>query len=151
MKHLTLLLLSILLFITCKPDANQKEGQNDQSKITELIFKSDWILTELYGEPIPEFVTSESIPTIQFNESENRIYGRGGCNQYNGAFELNAETGEMDLTQIAATKMACPDMSIEDRYFTMLDEVDRIEHSSENLKFFNSSDETNALFEVMES
>lgn len=151
MKHLTLLLLSVLIFIACETDTNQNAEQNSQTEITELVFNSEWILIELNGESISETGTSQSIPTVRFNESENRFYGRGGCNQYNGGFELDTETGKIEFTQIAATKMACPDMSMEDRYFAMLDEVVRIEQSSQNLKFFNSSGEIIAQFEVIES
>jgi heat shock protein HslJ len=151
MKHITLLLLSIFLFIACEPDSNQKEEQNLQSEITEFIFNSEWKLSEFNGETIAKNETAQSVPTVRFNETENRFYGSGGCNQYNGVFELDAGTGEVEFTQIAATKMACPDMSMEDQYFAMLDEVDRIELSSENMKFINGSGEILAQFEVTEN
>jgi heat shock protein HslJ len=147
MKYIIPLLLAVFTLTACESDSNQTEDQNHQTEVMTSIFEINWILIELNGEPVPE--TSESIPTIQFDESENRLYGRGGCNQYSGGFELDAESGDVELSQIAATKMACPDMEIENRYFSMLDEVARMEQSSQILKFYNDTGETIAQFEVM--
>ncbi|WP_372903729.1 META domain-containing protein [Rhodohalobacter sp.] len=151
MKYIILLLLTAFTFVACESDSSQPDDQNRQTEVSASIFGINWILTELNGEPVSEVETSESIPTIQFDESENRLYGRGGCNQYNGGFELDAESGEADFSQIAATKMACPDMDLENLYFSMLNEVERMEQSSQILKFYNSSGETIALFESMEN
>lgn len=151
MKYIILLLLTAFTFVACESDSNQSENQNQQTEATTSIFEINWVLNELEGNPVSETETSQSIPTIQFDATENRFYGRGGCNQYNGGFEFDSETGEVELSQIAATKMACPDMDLENRYFTMLNEVERIEQSSQILKFFNDSGETIAQFEVMEN
>ena len=151
MKYIIPLLLAVFTLTACESDSNQTEDQNHQTEVTTSFFEINWILIELNGEPVPETETVESIPTIQFDESENRLYGRGGCNQYNGGFEYDSETGEVEFTQIAATKMACPDMKIENLYFEMLGDVNRMEQSSQLLNFFNDSGETIALFEVMEN
>ncbi len=42
-------------------------------------------------------------------------------------------------------------MDLENQYFSMLDEVERMEHSSQILKFYNNSGETIAKFEFMEN
>jgi len=139
------------MLTACETDLNQKEEQNRKSEVTEFVFNSEWHLTELNGDSISEPGTSQSVPTVRFDESENRFYGRGGCNQYGGGFELDTETGEVEFSQIAATKMACPDMDLENQYFSMLDEVERMEHSSQILKFYNNSGETIAKFEFMEN
>jgi heat shock protein HslJ len=151
MKYIILLLLTAFTFVACESDSKQHKDQNYQPEATTSIFEINWVLIELNGEPVTETEISQSIPTIQFDATENRFYGRGGCNQYNGGFEFDSETGEVELSQIAATKMACPDMDLENRFFTMLNEVERIEQSSQILKFFNDSGETIAQFEVMEN
>jgi len=151
MKYIILLLLTAFTFLTCESDSNQHGNQNYQPEVKTSIFEINWVLNELNGEPVSEIETSKSIPTILLDATENRIYGGGGCNQYNGGFEFNAETGEVEFSQIAATKMACPDMDLENQYFSMLDEVERMEHSSQILKFYNNSGETIAKFEFMEN
>lgn len=149
MKYIILLLLTAFTFVACESDSSRPEEENLQTETTVDIFDTNWTLTELNGDPVSELETSQSTPTIQFDESENRLYGRGGCNQYNGGFEFEAESGDVELSQIAATKMACPDMDLENRYFSMLNEVERMEQSSQNLKFYNDTGETIAQFEAM--
>ncbi len=151
MKYLIPLLLTVFTLFACESDSNQSEDQNHQNEVTTSIFEINWILIELNGEPVSKTETIESIPTIQFDESENRFNGRGGCNQYNGEFEYDSETGEVVLSRIAATKMACPDMELENLYFEMLGNVNRMEQSSQVLNFFNDSGETIAKFEVLEN
>lgn len=149
MKYLIPLLLPAIILIGCESDSSQPKEENHQTKTTVDIFETNWTLIELNGDPVSELETSQSIPTIRFIESENRFNGRGGCNQYNGGFEFDAESGEIELSQVAATKMACPDMELENLYFSMLDEVDRMEQSSQNLKFYNDTGDTIAQFEAM--
>lgn len=151
MKYINPLLLTALILTACKSDSGQPEIENYQIEKTSSFFDTNWILTELNGESVSENESNQSIPTILFIESEKRFNGRGGCNQYNGGFEYDRESGEVGLSQIAATKMACPDMVLEDRYFSMLDEVEQLEQSSQRLQFFNSSGEIIAQFEVIEN
>lgn len=151
MKYIILLLLTAFTFVACESDSSRPEEENLQTETTVDIFDTNWTLTELNGDPVSELETSQSVPTIRIIESENRFNGRGGCNQYNGGFEFDAESGEIELSQVAATKMACPDMDLENRYFSMLNEVERMEQSSQLLKLYNDSGETIALFEAMEN
>lgn len=151
MKYIILLLLTAFTFVACESDSSRPEEENLQTETTVDIFDTNWTLTELNGDPVSELETSQSVPTIRIIESENRFNGRGGCNQYNGGFEFDAESGEIELSQVAATKMACPDMDLENRYFSMLDEVVLVEQDSQILKFYNDSGETIALFEAMEN
>ncbi|PKD44913.1 META domain-containing protein [Rhodohalobacter barkolensis] len=151
MKYIILLLLTVFIFVACESDSSQPEEENPQTETKVDIFDTNWTLTELNGDPVSETETSVSIPTINFVEAENRFYGSGGCNQFNGGFEFNEESGEIELSQVAATKMACPDMELENRYFSMLNEVERMEISSQILKFYNNSGEIIAQFEIMEN
>lgn len=151
MKYIIPLLLPAFIFIGCEKDPGQTEEQNHQAESIESIYDINWILTDLNGEAVSDIETRETAPSIQFSESENRFYGKGGCNQYNGGFEIDQDSGDIEFSQITATKMACPDMDLENRYFSMLDEVARMEQNSRILKFYDGSGETIALFEGMEN
>ena len=74
-----------------------------------------WTLTELDGTPAIE----GTLVTLTF--SDGKVFGSGGCNQYNGS----ATWGEGDLTiepTIASTRMACqePVMNQESAFLAIL-------------------------------
>jgi heat shock protein HslJ len=58
--------------------------------------------------------------TATFN-ADGTVNGSGGCNNYNATY-ATPEPGEITISAIASTKMACPDpaMQIEQQYFTAL-------------------------------
>jgi heat shock protein HslJ len=81
-----------------------------------------WKLVELNGQQVS---SSDNIkePHIIFKLEENRLVGSGGCNSFHGSFELK-EGSRITLSKITATRMACPDMEIEDRFLKVLETVD---------------------------
>lgn len=59
--------------------------------------------------------------TLEFG-SDGRLHGRAACNSYNARYTLD-ETQEpaiLTIGPIAATRMACPDMAVENSYLTAL-------------------------------
>lgn len=113
------LLFGFFLFQCCKPTAvNMDSYQSNEPVLTEKY----WKLAELNGQQIPS-VANDKEPHIIFKSEDNRIVGSGGCNSFHGSFELK-DGNRITLSKIAATKMACPDMNIEDRFFKMLETVD---------------------------
>jgi len=77
-----------------------------------------WIAEDIGGEPTTEGVVSWLKLTKQ-----GRAQGQGGCNGYSGSFTL--ENGALGFGPLASTRRACPEpqMSQEDRYFTVLRDV----------------------------
>jgi Heat shock protein len=72
-----------------------------------------WRLDRLNGEPV------EPVITLAFGAEELR--GAGPCNRYFGAW---AQEGDrLALGPIAATRRACPDLDLEQRYFAALTDV----------------------------
>lgn len=49
-----------------------------------------------------------------------KITGNGGCNNYFGELMLDPTVGNFSTNNIGATKMACPNMSEETNFFSML-------------------------------
>ena len=61
--------------------------------------------------------------TVEVDEDSNRISGNNGCNQYGGSFQVNDE-GSIELSQMMATKMYCPEKAdIETKFMTQLNNV----------------------------
>ena len=120
MKNILLagLLLSFCLSQSCKPTAVNMDNQSNAPVLTDKY----WKLAELNGQQVPSSGNNKE-PHIIFKSEENRITGSGGCNSFHGSFELK-DSNRIVLSKIAATKMACPDMDIEDRFFKVLETVD---------------------------
>lgn len=84
-----------------------------------------WMLDEIRGQPVVQRGEDERAPWFILSPDENRIHGFGGCNTFNGSYNLH-EDGRITFSQIAATKMACPnqDVDYESMVFEVLDQTD---------------------------
>jgi heat shock protein HslJ len=70
-----------------------------------------WVLTELDNAPF----TARA--TLQFPET-GRIAGKAPCNSFTGA--MTVPYPWFEATQVASTRMACPDMAEEGAFFKAL-------------------------------
>ncbi|MFR9165830.1 MAG: META domain-containing protein [Dysgonomonas sp.] len=60
----------------------------------------------------------ERTPTIEFNDTEMRVGGFSGCNQYGGNFEVNPKT--IIVGSLMSTKKACGNMDGEYKFTQLL-------------------------------
>jgi len=105
-----------------------------------------WVLTRLYSrtdgtqiEPI-----GDNAPTIQFKD-DGSLAGRGGCNQFFGAYELG-DGNALKVKDLGATLMACVDpqvMTLESAYFEALNKVGAFTQAGNELQL--SSDDGSLL------
>ena len=63
-------------------------------------------------------------PTITFDQAQNRVSGNGSCNRYSGGFTLTAPD-KIAFSPMAATKMACPALNVEGKYFELLNKANK--------------------------
>jgi len=95
----------------------------DSNQSKELtISEKYWKLVELDGQQLSGSATMKE-PHIIFKSEDNSVTGSGGCNSFHGSFELK-EGSRITLSKITTTRMACPDMGVEDRFLKMLETVD---------------------------
>lgn len=73
-----------------------------------------WQLTTLNGTP----VTARA--TLMFPEA-GQIAGKAPCNNYSGP--MTAEFPAFETGPIAATRMACPDLTVETEFLNALDQA----------------------------
>lgn len=82
----------------------------------------DWNIVKVAGKAISP--ANGKAPFIGFDIAQGRIYGNSGCNRMMGTFNANsAKSGVLSFGPIAGTRMACPDMSIEQSILNALSEV----------------------------
>lgn len=83
-----------------------------------------WTLSEMDGQPFAAAATLDlSVP--------GKVSGQGPCNRYFA--DLKAELPEFVIGPVGSTKMACPDMAEENRYFLALKSMRRSEKTAEGL------------------
>ena len=101
-------ILIVLLMFTltgCKYDETIS-GYVDQ--------RAEWVLVELDGKPFP------ARATITF-PSKGRIAGQAPCNHYSAT--QSAPRPWFEAGPVISTKMACPDLAAEQRFFKALGEM----------------------------
>ncbi|WP_373060101.1 META domain-containing protein [Zunongwangia sp. H14] len=82
---------------------------NDPDK--EMITKHKWILVKLAEQDIP---INKAPVYFTLDPEENKVNGFAGCNTFMGGFTL-AAGNHIQFSQIASTRVACPDMEIDER------------------------------------
>lgn len=91
------ILFSLALMVGCSSSKSAKNTDTDQ------LFGKQWKLIEVENQMVPESSTAG------FKLAEdNKISGSTGCNLINGGFEP-MKNQEIKFTQMATTRMACPD------------------------------------------
>ena len=112
----------------------------------DLLTEGKWRLMEMNGERIQVADTSK-IPTLAFDVPNKKIQGRGGCNNYSGAFTIKANL--IEIGPIVSTKMACTDMmEIETAFFEMLSEK-TLEHRVADGKLYLGEANSGLVFTRM--
>lgn len=80
----------------------------------------EWRIEEVMGISVAG--KTEESAVINFDTKENKVSGTAGCNRFMGSFKLGEEgRNSIKFSPLAATKMMCPDMEIEDKFFRAVD------------------------------
>ncbi len=95
-------------------------GAKTEAKISDL--NGEWNVTAIDGKTVNVPENQES-PFLGFNTSTGQLYGNASCNSLMGSFQTDAAPGVIDLSQTGATRMMCPDMSVEDALLGALGRV----------------------------
>lgn len=104
-QYLSSLCLASFALVACTPERSGIAGDRGSSALENV----QWTLIELEGAPIA--AAAGGTPTISLSSKDQRASGFAGCNRFFGGYELDGD--RLRLTALAATRMACPDMSVE--------------------------------------
>lgn len=77
-----------------------------------------WKVISIDGKEI----TAEN-PTMVIDIPEGKLSGFAGCNRMFGSIILDGTPYGIAFTQVGATRMACPDMSTEQAFLLLLEQV----------------------------
>lgn len=110
MKSMIILVCIVLGIGGCNSSKNMAK-LNDVKWILETLDDKQVKLSDQNGEIF-----------IRFDDVEKRVNGRAACNRFFGNYEMDGST--LKFSPMGATRMACPDLQIENDFFQTLDGVD---------------------------
>lgn len=106
-----------------------------------------WRLVRLEGESV-QAVVQQREPHLVFAAEGERVSGSGGCNRLLGTFAVDGE--RIELSPMAATRMACPEgMAQERRFVRSLEQVVRYRIHGSHLELFADESQAVARFEAV--
>lgn len=101
----------------------------------------EWNIKEVLGTEVAG--KAENPAVISFDIEGGRVSGTAGCNRFMGSFKLN-ENGKnsISFSPLAATKMMCPDMELEDKLFKAIDAAKKVRNlKNDELGFYDEAGE----------
>ncbi|MBV7439879.1 META domain-containing protein [Weeksellaceae bacterium TAE3-ERU29] len=131
MKKLIVLLIISITFFSCDSLKPVGKVSTDENKLV-----NNWVLQN--DKSIEYGLNSEPL-SINFSKSaeENKISGFAGCNKFFGNY--SAFNGKLIISNIGATKMACPQLDAEGQYLSLLGKANRYEIKGNNLFLYNNN------------
>ncbi len=102
----------------------------------------NWRLVEFRGEAVP---TDKAI-TLTFDAEKKTIYGQAPCNNFFAGYSLLEKAEHnIEISNVGATRMYCPDTQIEDGFTRELNFVKRIKIEGGRLLMLNAEGDLVAL------
>lgn len=111
----------------------------------------EWNIVEINGTAVVP-APGQEFPYIGFDTKTGRVSGNSGCNRMMGSFDVNAKPGTIDLGALASTRMACPDMTVENNVLSALSQVKKYKKlGKENVALCGSSNRPILVLQKRES
>ncbi|RPD42742.1 META domain-containing protein [Chitinophaga barathri] len=119
MKRILILCLAVAgVAYLAACSANKTSGTNNEADLYKT-----WRLVEVNGETIDTTGIPKPLE-FTFEKADSQFSGSAGCNRIFGKFSLTAPDN-ISFPGLAATRMACPDMSIENKFLEASNKVNK--------------------------
>lgn len=130
---LSIVAVAVILFSACSILQGQHaDGRSDGTKdFDQSVKEKYWKLIEINGQAISGNFNKE--PHFILKNEDNRVNGNGGCNGFGGTYTLSEETNRISFSELFSTKMACPDMSVEQAFMDILSKADNYSLNGDTL------------------
>lgn|SRR5690606_14548846 len=122
-----------LVFTACSIFQGKQANRNSDSAVDfdHAVTEKYWKLTEINGQPVSGDFNKE--PHFILKKEDNRVTGNGSCNGFGGSYTLDEENNRISFSELFSTKMACPDMSVEQVFMDVLSKVDNYSLNGDTL------------------
>jgi len=108
--------------------------------------ETKWKLVSLNKEKIAQ--KGSRIYFLQLSSKEPRFTAYAGCNNIAGNYVMPS-SDTLDFSDVIMTRMACPDMTLEDKFGAMLVQVIHYKLNDNTLTFFGEGKKILAKFEAV--
>ena len=112
-----------------------------QKKYGKPLQETEWKMVQFNGRTFD----AQDGYTVVFGK-DNRLSGVGDCNRLMGSYTADND-GVMKISQVASTRMMCPDQGQQNSFMQMLGSVDSYQMDGPLLILF-SNGEMKAVFEA---
>ena len=113
---------------------------------TSELFDTRWRLTRLGDEPVL-LAENQREPYLVLRSEDHRVSGFGGCNRFNGSFEITGRS--ITFGRMASTKMACiPGGDTERAFLATLGNVTGFHKTAHHLELLDADGTIIARFEA---
>jgi heat shock protein HslJ len=117
-------LFAVLFTVVIITSCGSAKGEQPQ----QILTGKTWQVKSINGTDVS---MTESTPYINFG-TDNKVSGKGGCNSFSGSYNLNQEGG-INMSRLVSTKMACPGLDIEGRFFKALEQANMTKITKDKL------------------
>ncbi|HEY9221144.1 MAG TPA: copper resistance protein NlpE N-terminal domain-containing protein [Lutibacter sp.] len=139
-----------------KLDANGNRIEGDLKEKYQLkkvqfnneISEKYWKLIELNGNKIILGKNQDIAPHLTLKNENSRVIGNGGCNAFQGTFELT-EGNKIKFSKIASTKMFCDYMEMETALLNALNRTDNYSVKNDTVTLNNATMLSLAKFQLI--
>jgi heat shock protein HslJ len=113
-------------------------GSTKEVEPVTVLTANVWELSAINGTAVDAGAYPNGLPTAEFTK-DNKITGKGGCNNYGGSYNLNDEGG-MNISQVISTKMFCDGVAEAD-FFAALEKINMTKIDPDKLTLMTGVDE----------
>lgn len=133
MKNYLYILIIVLVTFGCSATkVSNKSTFADRVSSIQMKLHDIWVLESMEGELL-NLKERQQRPRLEINLTKMQIMGTDGCNNFMGDVLAVDET-VIKFGAIAATRKACPDMEIPNKFNRLINNV--ITYSRKNLKLY---------------
>ncbi|MDP2067975.1 MAG: copper resistance protein NlpE N-terminal domain-containing protein [Lutibacter sp.] len=135
-------------------DGNRIEGdlkemyQLKKVYLDSTIAEKYWKLIELNGKKIILGKNQNTAPHLTLKNENSRVFGNGGCNTFQGAYELE-EGNKIKFSKIGSTKMFCDYMGTEQALLQVLEKVENYSVENDTVSLNNPTMVSLAKFQMI--
>lgn len=135
MKTINLILISLVVVLLL-PACQRAKTTEALSGSTEFLYKYQWSLTELAGQPILD----TKPPYIKFIQGDaDSVEGYSGCNQFGGEVELSS-LNFVKFSELNSTKIGCLGNNIEKSFLAIFPLADAWSIAIDELSLFQGKE-----------
>jgi len=105
---------------------------------TASLEETEWKLVELDGKAEAAFSAESDTFNFTLTAEQHSLHGVGACNRFFGNYSVG-EDNRLKLDPMGMTRMACPDMELEDKFIQTLFKVDKYSIKGDRLTLYDGS------------